>query len=181
MDFRALLASEFGPYRVLSPEQLDVLASHYELLLKWNQTLNLWRVKAVLEAVRLHYCESLYLGLQLPQGELRIADVGSGAGFPGFPIGIIRPECAVTLIESDRRKAAFLREAAHGVLNIRIYAGRAEDVGERYDWIVSRAVRRESVRNLRLAPSVALLTGEVSEIKVPWGERRFIDMFHVKL
>jgi len=181
MDFRDLLSSEFAPYQTLSQAQLDALYAHYELLLKWNKKLNLCRIRDAVEAVQLHYCESLFLGRCLPPGHLHIVDIGSGAGFPGFPIGILRPECTVTLLESDHRKASFLREACHGFQNFRVIADRAEHCGERYDWMVSRAVRAETVRKLRLAPNCALLTTQPASIKVPWGERRFIEMFHVEL
>jgi len=89
-DFRSLLAATFAPYQALSEIQLDALHAHYELLCKWNKKLNLWRVKDIREAVELHYCESLYLARTLPPGSLRVVDVGSGAGFPGFPIAILR-------------------------------------------------------------------------------------------
>lgn len=181
MDFKSLLSADFAPYRALSRTQLDALAAHYELLLKWNRKLNLCRFRDLAEAVDLHYCESLYLGISLPSGPLQIVDVGSGSGFPGIPIGILRPECRLTLIDSDKRKAAFLREACHGRTNFRIIAERAEDVSERYDWIVSRAVTAETVRRLRVAPNCALLTSTPTSVKLPWGEKRFIQMFHVEL
>jgi len=181
MDFRALLSSEFAPYQTLSAAQLDALNGHYELLLKWNKGLNLCRIRDVREAVELHYCESLYLGRCLPAGALSIVDIGSGAGFPGFPLGVLRPECTVTLMDSDQRKAAFLREVCHSHRNFRVVAGRAEHSRERYDWMVSRAVKAETIRQLRLAPNCALLSSRTGAIKVPWGERRFIEMFHVEL
>jgi len=180
MEFKGLLAAEFAAYRLLSQSQLDALEAHYHLLCKWNEKINLCRFRDVQEAVELHYCESLYLGLSLPVGVLRIADVGSGAGFPGYPIAVLRSECHVDLIESDGRKAAFLREASDGNGNICVLAMRAEDCKQRYDWVVSRAVRAEIVRQLALAPECALLTTDVSPIKVPWGRNRFIQMFHVK-
>ena len=104
MDLRTLLSSEFAPFQTLSELQLQALNSHYQLVLKWNKKINLCRFKDTSEAVQLHYCESLYLGRCLPEGGLSIADVGSGAGFPGVPIGILRPECQVDLLESDQRK-----------------------------------------------------------------------------
>src|SRR5262245_12319813 len=109
--FRELLAKEFAPYETLTEHQLDQLESHYRLLTAWNKRLNLARLGSVEDAVQLHYCESLYLGRALPLGNLRIVDIGSGAGFPGIPIAILRPECSVTLVESHQRKAVFLREA----------------------------------------------------------------------
>src|SRR5262245_54597910 len=105
-------------------------------MMQWNQKINLTRITEVDEVVERHYRESLYLASQLPAGELRIADVGSGAGFPGIPIGIARPECDVTLIESVRKKAVFLKEATRGLGNFRVLASRAEDINEQFDWVV---------------------------------------------
>jgi 16S rRNA G527 N7-methylase RsmG len=180
-DFRTELAAEFAPYRILSEAQLSLLESHYELLCKWNKKINLCRFKDLREAVQLHYCESLFLGRFLPPGSPRIVDVGSGAGFPGFPVAVLRSDCDVDLLESDRRKAAFLREACHGLKNLRVVAVRAEDCTSRYDWVISRAVRPDAVRRFGLAPNGALLSSESGDTKIPWGDRRFIQVFHVEL
>ena len=180
-DIKALLTKTFAPYRALSEAQLDALQSHYDLLSTWNKKLNLWRVQDVREAVEFHYCESLYLAYMLPAGSLKIVDVGSGGGFPGFPVGILRPECEVDLLESDQRKAAFLREACHEHPSLHVVASRAEDCTNRYDWMISRAVRSETVESLPLAPNCALLTSTPGPDKLPWGENRFIRMFHVEL
>src|SRR6266851_386086 len=99
-DFKTLVATKFAPYQALSEAQLGSLEAHYDLLCRWNKKINLCRIRDMLEAVELHYCESLYLGRFLPPGPLRIADVGSGAGFPGLPVAILRAECEVDLIES---------------------------------------------------------------------------------
>lgn len=180
-DFKKLLAAEFAAYQVLSEAQLEALETHYDLLCKWNKKLNLCRIKDLGEAVQLHYCESLYLAHLLPAGPLRILDVGSGAGFPGIPIGILRIDCEIDLLESDQRKAAFLREACHGLENLHVIAVRAETCAETYDWMVSRAVRAETIQRLALAPNCAILTSVATAAKSPWGERRFIQMFHVEL
>lgn len=158
--FRSLLIQEFTPYGNLSGLQLDQLEQHHELLQRWNVRMNLTRIQRLEDAVRLHYCESLFFGTLLPPGPLRIVDVGSGAGFPGIPLAILRGESQVVLIESHQRKAVFLREAARDLPNVRVIASRAEDVDERFDWIVSRAVSPSSVTSLRLAPSIALLIGK---------------------
>jgi len=75
---------------------------------------------------------------------------GLGAGFPGIPLAIFRPELQVTLIESHQRKAVFLREAARGLSNVLVIAERAESVNESFDWVVSRAVAVEEVLRLHL-------------------------------
>jgi 16S rRNA (guanine527-N7)-methyltransferase len=170
---------------------VEALGALYQLLLRWNRTLNLTSIKRMEEAVERHYCESLFLGTHLPQGPLRIADIGSGAGFPGFPVAVLRPDCSVTLIESHQRKAVFLREASRKLPNVRVLARRAEDVGEQFDWAISRAVSYEDLASFlkKLAASVDLLTGGEAPpdgigfvwqppIPVPWGTQRFLRIGH---
>jgi len=169
-DFKSLLSLEFSPYGTLNPRQLEFLEKHYHLLLRWNPKINLTRITGVQDAVRYHYCESLYLAERLPAGPLRIVDIGSGAGFPGIPVAIFRPDCAVDLVESHQRKAVFLREAARELTNVRVLTERAEAVTDSYDWTISRAVRPKDVLHLTLAPHVAILGSEGDTL--PWGENR---------
>ena len=171
----------------LTPGQAQALESHYHLLLRWNKVLNLTSVDRLEEAVERHYAESLFLAAHLPALPLRVADIGSGAGFPGFPVAVLRRDCSVTLIESHQRKAVFLREASRGLSNVRILARRAEDVDEPFDCAISRAVSYEDLVPVlrRLAASAVLLTGADSPpatlgfgwnepISLPWGKSRFL-------
>ena len=189
--FADLLSERLAGVVELSPGQAEALESHYQLLLRWNRTLNLTSIKKMEEAVERHYCESLFLGTHLPQGRLRIADVGSGAGFPGFPVAVLRPDCSVTLIESHQRKAVFLREASRSLPNVRVLAKRAEDVNEQFDWAISRAVSYEDLASFlkNLAPNADLLTGGEEppggigfvwqpQIPMPWGAQRFLRIGH---
>lgn len=185
--FVETLREHLGPIASLSPAQLNQLQQHYELLLRWNKMLNLTAVRELDEVVERHYCESIFLAAHLPAIPLTIADVGSGAGFPGTPVAICRPDCRVILIESHQRKAVFLRESTRALSNVSVLAQRAENVQRRFDWAVSRAVRPSGIaRSLRrLAPNMALLAGEeiASElpefswqppIRLPWGRKRFL-------
>src|SRR5262245_40368629 len=113
--FRELLLRRVSGFCELSSGQVDQLYQHYELLQRWNQRINLTAITDLTEAVDRHYAESLFLASKLPSVPLRIADIGSGAGFPGFPVAVLRPDCRVTLIESHQRKAVFLMEAARSV------------------------------------------------------------------
>jgi 16S rRNA (guanine527-N7)-methyltransferase len=187
--FRKLLTAEWAPFGVLSEDQLSKLEYHYELLMRWNSVLNLTRIQQLEEVVRLHYCESLFLGSMLPAGVRAIVDVGSGAGFPGVPVAVLRPECAVALVESHQRKAVFLTEACQVLPNASVMAVRAESAGGSYDWVVSRAVASPTVLALNQASSIAILTSEAellalpnptSVIPLPWGKQRIIAMFHVE-
>jgi 16S rRNA (guanine527-N7)-methyltransferase len=169
-DFKSLLALEFSPYGTLTLQQLTLLEEHYNLLLRWNRKMNLTRITSLLDAVRFHYCESLYLARQLPGSPLRIIDVGSGAGFPGIPVAIYRPESWVVLVEAHQRKAVFLHEATRCLENVTVFSQRAETVAQSYDWAISRAVRPEEVLALKLATHAAVLGTEGE--RLPWGENR---------
>src|SRR5206468_4795566 len=102
-----------------------------------------------------------FLGRHLPVGRLRICDIGSGAGFPGFVVAVLRRDCEVTLIEAHQRKAVFLKEASRDLGNVRVLAKRAEDVADKFDWAISRAVSDSDLAAVlpRLAMNVAVLTG----------------------
>src|SRR5271167_2858571 len=99
------------------------------LLQRWNQRINLTAIRDEDAILRRHFAESIACARALPAGIAKLLDFGSGAGFPGIPVAICRPEIAVTLAESQMKKAAFLHEAAR-VLNLpaRVYSGRAEDI-----------------------------------------------------
>jgi 16S rRNA (guanine527-N7)-methyltransferase len=158
----------------LDAGQLDALEAHYRLLVHWNRILNLTSLKDLETVVRRHYGESLFLGARLPREAKAVADVGSGAGFPGIPVAVLRPRFTVTLIESNQRKAVFLREATRAMKNVSILAKRGESVDEKFDWLVSRAVASGRVLGLlpALAPNIALLvtTGDAEKLR---GIRHF--------
>ena len=159
--FAELLRRKMKGIADLTAGQTGMLEAHYGLMVRWNKVLNLTRVENLEEAVELHYAESLFLAAHLPAESLKIADVGSGAGFPGFPVAVLRPDCSVTLIEAHRRKSVFLREVSRGVGNVRVLACRAEDVDERFDRVISRAVSYEDLSGVlkKLAPAADILTG----------------------
>jgi 16S rRNA (guanine527-N7)-methyltransferase len=171
---------------VLTSDQEAALEAHLDLLMRWNKSLNLTAIRNREEAIKRHYGEALFLAARLPAGALRIADIGSGAGFPGFPVAILRPDCSVTLIESHQRKAVFLKEASRKAKNVRVLAKRAEDVTEKFDWVISRAVSYADLAPVlkKLAPNAALLGGAEcppedlgfvwdGPVALPWGDQRF--------
>lgn len=188
--FIQLLTQELKPWVNLSAEQVNQLYQHYALLVEWNKKISLTSVKPGPEMVIRHYCESLFFGAHLPVAPTSsiVLDIGSGAGFPGAPMAVLRPDWRLVLIESIQRKAVFLREATRHLSNVRVLSKRAEDVSEPGDWIVSRAVDpREVLRSFpRLAPRVGLMLGEddfsklrqfpdiawATPLRLPWGDRR---------
>ncbi|MGA2119926.1 MAG: 16S rRNA (guanine(527)-N(7))-methyltransferase RsmG [Bryobacteraceae bacterium] len=187
--FAETLREKLGSGAGLDRQQVSLLARHFELLKRWNKVLNLTSIRSDEEAVERHYCEAIFLAMHLPAGSLRVADVGSGGGFPGFPVGVVRPDCCVTLIESHQRKSVFLKEATRGLGNFRILAVRAEEVREEFDHVISRAVSytdlRRSLKNLGVCAD--LLTGGEAPpdelgfvweeiLQLPWGEDRFLRL-----
>ncbi|HVH85609.1 MAG TPA: 16S rRNA (guanine(527)-N(7))-methyltransferase RsmG [Terriglobales bacterium] len=129
----------------LSQEQLRLLQDYLDLLLSWNAKINLTAIREPQEIVRRHFGESLFAGEQLrPENGARLSDLGSGAGFPGLPIAIRYPAIHVTLIESQQKKATFLREVVRslGIRNVEIYGGRAENSGLTSQIVTLRAVEK---------------------------------------
>jgi 16S rRNA (guanine527-N7)-methyltransferase len=108
-------------------ERLDAFA---ELLLDWNRRINLISAQDAARLRQRHIEDSLQLLPLLPPGQGPLLDIGSGGGFPGLVLAAAEPERTVHLVESDRRKAAFLATAAArlGLAQVRVHAARAEDL-----------------------------------------------------
>ena len=111
------------------------------LLIRWNSRLNLTAVRDPESILRRHFVESIAAARALPTGLATLLDFGSGAGLPGIPIAICRPTLAVTLAESQSKKAAFLNEAIRTLgLNARVHSARAETLKTQFDCVTLRAV-----------------------------------------
>jgi len=126
----------------VAPQLAAQLVDYLELLLKWNARTNLTAIRDPDEIVRRHFGESLFLGAHLRDCST-LLDFGSGAGFPGVPVQLLRPEIAVTLAESQGKKAAFLREVVrHFGLQTEVWASRVEAMPSerRFDAVALRAV-----------------------------------------
>lgn len=126
----------------LPDEAAEQLAAYLHLLLRWNSQLNLTAVREPHEIVRRHLVECVQCAQAVPSVKT-LLDFGSGAGLPGIPIAIVRPEIHVTLGESQGKKAAFLREAVRTLsLNTDIYDSRIEKMPEdrRFEAVTLRAV-----------------------------------------
>lgn len=119
------------------------LLAYLALLDRWNRTYNLTAVRDPREMVRLHLLDSLAMHAHVPAAGT-LADLGSGAGLPGIPLAIAKPALRVTLVESNGKKARFLREALRTLRlgNARVAEARAEALAEpaAYDAITARAL-----------------------------------------
>jgi len=165
-----LLTPFIGPAS-LSDLQLSSIQVYLELLLKWNAKLNLTAIRDPEEAIARHFGESLFAARQLfPTGPSRdtAIDIGSGAGFPGLPLKLWNSSLELTLIESNQRKATFLREVIRALDfdSASVTAARAETVSLRGDLVTFRAVERfqqilpVACNLVRQGGRIAILIGE---------------------
>jgi 16S rRNA (guanine527-N7)-methyltransferase len=153
-------------------------SEYVSLILRWNGRVNLTAVREEDGILSRHIVESIALVRILPTTIETLLDFGSGAGLPGIPIALCRPDIQVTLAESQGKKAAFLREAARVLrLSARVHAGRAEALEERFDCVAMRAVDRMATAVAAAAALVkpggllALMTtqGELNGLKAAAG------------
>jgi 16S rRNA (guanine527-N7)-methyltransferase len=129
----------------ISPDQVALIQRYIALLLVWNEKVNLTAIRDPLEVLYRHFCESMYAAVAIPELAGRLADVGSGGGFPGLALKIIRPELQVFLIESNIKKATFLAEVVRELelSDARVLVSRYEELGEEVaplDFVCSRAL-----------------------------------------
>jgi 16S rRNA (guanine527-N7)-methyltransferase len=117
--------------------------AYLDLIVRWNQRVNLTSIRDREGILRRHFVESIACARALPAGIRNLLDFGSGAGLPGIPIALCRPEIEVTLAESRNKKAAFLREAVRVLeISAKVHAGRAEMLDSHFDCVILRAVDR---------------------------------------
>ncbi len=131
----------------LSTQQTGQVVAYLELLLRWNEKINLTSIRDPADCVRRHFGESLYLG-RCVELSGKLLDIGSGAGFPGLCLKILFPELAVTLLDPVAKKRGFLKEAARvcGMGGVEVRRERLEEfvdaagAAESYDSATARAV-----------------------------------------
>jgi 16S rRNA (guanine527-N7)-methyltransferase len=117
--------------------------AYFHLLVRWNSHMNLTALRDGEKIFSRHFVESIACARALPAEIGNLLDFGSGAGFPGLPIALCRPEVEVTLAESQGKKAAFLREAVRTLgIGVTVHGGRAEALHRQFDCVTLRAVDR---------------------------------------
>jgi len=157
----------------LSPGQLAQISIYIDLLLRWNARMNLTAVRKPEEIVTRHFGESLFLARYLfpaedspsssnsspPSSNLMdsVLDIGSGAGFPALPLKIWAKNISLTMVESNHKKAAFLREAARAMTlsNVTVIAERAETLMARADRPRTKVVTLRAVEHFDAILSIA--------------------------
>jgi 16S rRNA (guanine527-N7)-methyltransferase len=160
----AAIAHLLQPFIQLDETRLRAISIYIDLLLKWNARINLTAIREPNEIVQRHFGESLFaakylLDQHLPEAAI---DLGSGAGFPGVPFAMLAPEVGVTLIESQQKKATFLKELIHalGLKNVKVFSDRAENYPDTADLVMLRAVEKFG-QALRVAVRLAKPGGRV--------------------
>lgn len=187
-QFSSLLSPTMEALQLkLDARQLGRLHRHFQLLLRWNDRVNLTSIRDPGEIARRHFGESLFVASVLPIDGASLVDIGTGAGFPGLPIAVARPDVKVTLVESVGKKVTFLKEAARGIPNVEVWQGRFDNLKRHFDWATVRAVALEGIVPFvfQRATHLAILTTvarapEISAIRgvcwdapkyVPWDRR----------
>ncbi|WP_196603151.1 16S rRNA (guanine(527)-N(7))-methyltransferase RsmG [Pectinatus frisingensis] len=152
IEYMEKYAVEFG--LELSDKQLKMFDIYYQLLVEWNEKINLTAITDPGEVAVKHMVDSLSVcDEKIINNSSKTIDVGTGAGFPGIPIKIMYPDMQLTLLDSLNKRVKFLQTVADKLdfRNIEIIHGRAEELGkqknyrEKYDVVFSRAVARMPV------------------------------------
>jgi 16S rRNA (guanine527-N7)-methyltransferase len=182
------IAQLLQPFIELDEMRLRAISTYIDLLLKWNSRINLTAIREPREIVQRHFGESLFAAKYIldQQKPLQtVIDLGSGAGFPGVPFAIMAPDAQVTLIESQQKKATFLKELIYGLKlkNVKVFSDRAEAYPGTTDLVMLRAVEgferalQIAVRLTTPGGRTALMIGSAQialarklVAKVDWGD-----------
>ena len=164
----------------LDPTQAARFSDFLSLLIRWNARINLTAIRDEEGILKRHFIESIACARSLPAEIGTLLDFGSGAGFPGLPIALCRQEIAVTLAESQGKKAAFLSEAVRVLgVDANVHSGRAETLGSQFDCVTLRAVDKmekavqAAARLVRPGGWLALMTTEteLEKLKLAAGAK----------
>jgi len=136
----------------LNNTQILQLEQYYEMLIEKNKVMNLTAITEYQDVLKKHFLDSLALsqGMQQFKGDVKLLDMGTGAGFPGIPLKIVFPQLEITLMDSLNKRIIFLQDVISklGLTGITAIHGRAEEAAlkpefrEKFDFCVSRAVAR---------------------------------------
>jgi 16S rRNA (guanine527-N7)-methyltransferase len=194
----------------LTAEQAEKFEKYYNLLVEWNEVMNLTAITEPDEVALRHFADSLTILPYIDRicerianegkkgGAVTLVDVGTGAGFPGIPIKIMRPEINITLLDSLKKRLGFLDNVIGqlGLSGVTTVHARAEDAGkngkyrEKYDIAVARAVAPMNILSEYCLPLVRTggcfiaMKGPAEEefsraVKVLGGETEADDVFEI--
>lgn len=168
----------------LSDKQMNQFKKYYELLVEWNQKINLTAITELEEVYLKHFYDSITLAttFDLSKGTYSLCDVGAGAGFPSIPIKIVYPNLEVSIVDSLNKRIKFLTllcEELH-LENVKLYHDRAETFGqskihrESYDFVTARAVARLNVLSELCIPLVKK-NGKFLALKAAKSEEEVLE------
>ncbi|MGB8542556.1 MAG: 16S rRNA (guanine(527)-N(7))-methyltransferase RsmG [Candidatus Acidiferrales bacterium] len=144
-----LIEKALREYRVVTTPAIRLAIQKYiSLLLRWNERVSLTTITEPLDILRFHFGECMYAAHAVPIRDGRLADVGSGAGFPGLPLKILVPSLDLVLIESNIKKASFLSECVRelSLSGVKVTRSRFEDLDKKgpdfshFSFITARAL-----------------------------------------
>ena len=129
----------------LDAKQIGQIQEYIKLLLAWNEKVNLTAIRDPLDILHRHFCESMFATKVLDISRCRLADIGTGGGFPGLPLKILLPEAEMFLVESSVKKATFLAEVVRtlSLTNVHVLVSRYDELGEEIapvDYLLARAL-----------------------------------------
>jgi len=162
-------------------EQTEQFFDYMNLLIEWNEKINLTAITDPEEIILKHFIDSITILKEIPDNS-KIVDVGTGAGFPGIPLSIMNPTLKITLVDSLNKRLIFLQEVINklGLKNVEIIHARAEEFGqnknyrEKFDVSTSRAVANLSTLSEYLIPLVKV-GGKVVSMKAAEAHQEIND------
>lgn len=181
----ARIADLLRPFldRTLPEVSLQQISTYIDLLLRWNARINLTAIRDPEEIVTRHFGESLFLASHLfpdpTQIETTVIDIGSGAGFPGIPLKIWDPAISLTLVESNHKKATFLREVVRALTltNVNVISARAETLSSTANVVTLRAVEHFTT----ILPIAARLVASPGRLGLLIGAGQLPELLPVNL
>lgn len=182
------LKSLLEPYNIIcSDKQIDQFQDFFQLLVEWNEKMNLTGITEPHEVLIKHFFDSITPAFYLSFSNKKMIDIGAGAGFPSIPLKICYPELNITLLDSLNKRITFLKEvsSALSLSDVEFIHGRAEEVArnkkyrENFDIAISRAVARLNVLSELSLPFVkesgkmVALKGAKAEEEVEEAKKAF--------
>ena len=193
----AAIAHLLEPFIELDETRLRAISKYIDLLVKWNARMNLTAVRAPEEMVSRHFGESFFAAdyVMSRRAVESVIDLGSGAGFPGVPFAMLAPGVQVTLIESNQKKATFLRELIFllELKNVKVFSDRAEHYPQSAGLVTMRAVEKfdktlpSALRLVEPGGQIALMIGSSQEAEarklaqVEWSEPVAVPSGHSRI
>lgn len=164
-----------------SMEQIEQFFEYMELLIEWNEKINLTAIIEPEEIILKHFIDSITI-LKEIEKDSELVDVGTGAGFPGIPLSIMEPSLKITLVDSLNKRLIFLEEVINklNLKNVELVHARAEEFGqnkqyrEKFDTATSRAVANLSTLSEYLIPLVKI-NGKVLSMKASDAQEEIND------